>query len=192
LIGNYVDISGDGVISEEDKTIIGDPNPDFIYGLNSTLSFKNFDFTVFIQGTQGNDIFNLAGVNSTLDVHFGGNMPKEVLYNHWTPENPNAKYPIPSRYNSIRVSDRFIEDGSYLRFRNIQLAYNIPFSKWGISKIKNVQVYIGGKNLITLTNYSRWDPEVNSLGGSNSMNQGIDYNTFPVNKSVNFGIRADF
>ncbi len=192
LIGNYVDLYEDGVINDMDKTIIGDPNPDFIYGLNSTLSFKNFDFTVFIQGSKGNDIFNLAGVNSTLDVHFGGNMPKEVLYDHWSPENPNAKYPIPSRYNSIQVSDRFIEDGSYLRFRNIQLAYNIPCFKWGISTIKNVQVYIGGKNLITLTKYSRWDPEVNSMGGSNSMNQGIDYNTFPVNKSVNFGIRADF
>lgn len=192
LIGNYVDINEDGVINENDKTIIGDPNPDFIYGLNSTLSYKNFDLTIFLQGTQGNDLFNLAGVNSTLDVHFGGNAPKEVLYNHWSPENPNAKYPIPSRYNSIRVSDRFIEDGSYLRVRNIQLAYNIPFSNWGISTFKNVQVYIGGKNLFTLTKYSRWDPEINSLGGSNSMNQGIDYNSFPVNKSVNFGIRVDF
>jgi TonB-dependent starch-binding outer membrane protein SusC len=152
----------------------------------------NFDFTIFIQGTQGNDIFNLAGLSNTLDVGFGGNMPKEVLYNHWTPENPDAKYPTPSRTNQVRVSDRFIEDGSYLRFRNIQLGYNIPFSKLGIAGIKNVQVYVGGKNLITITNYSRWDPEVNSLGGSSSINQGIDYHTYPVNKSVNFGIRADF
>jgi TonB-dependent starch-binding outer membrane protein SusC len=191
-LGKYKDLEPDGIINVNDKTIIGDPNPDFIYGFNSTLSYMNFDFTIFIQGTQGNDIFNLAGLSNTLDVGFGGNMPKEVLYNHWTPENPDAKYPTPSRTNQVRVSDRFIEDGSYLRFRNIQLGYNIPFSKLGIAGIKNVQVYVGGKNLITITNYSRWDPEVNSLGGSSSINQGIDYHTYPVNKSVNFGIRADF
>ncbi|RIH65402.1 TonB-dependent receptor [Mariniphaga sediminis] len=191
-LGNYKDLTGEGDVNVRDKTIIGDPNPDFIYGLNSLLSYKNFDLTVFIQGSQGNDIFNLAGLNNTLDVGFGGNMPKDVLHNHWSPDNPDAKYPIPSRTNQIRVSDRFIEDGSYLRFRNIQLGYNIPFSKLGITGIKNVQVYVGGKNLITLTKYSRWDPEVNSLGGSSSINQGIDYHTYPVNKSVNFGIRADF
>lgn len=191
-LGKYKDLNNDGVINVRDKTIIGNPNPKFIYGLNSALSFKNFDLTLFIQGVQGNDIFNLAGLNNTLDVGFGGNMPKEVLYDHWTPDNPDAKYPIPSRTNQIRVSDRYIEDGSYLRFRNIQLGYNIPMNKIGISGIRNVQVYVGGKNLITLTGYSRWDPEVNSLGGSSSINQGLDYHTYPINKSINFGIRAGF
>lgn len=191
-LGKYKDINGDGVVNVQDKVIIGNPNPDFIYGLNSSISFKNFEFTLFLQGTYGNDIFNLAGLNNTLDVGFGGNMPREVLYDHWTPENPNAKYPIPSRTNQVRASDRFIEDGSFLRFRNIQLGYNFPLSKWGIAGIKNLYVYMGGKNLITLTKYSRWDPEVNSLGGASSINLGIDYHTYPINKSINFGIRADF
>ena len=191
-LGNYKDLNNDGIINVRDKTIIGDPNPDFIYGLNSILSYKNFDLTIFIQGVQGNDIFNLSGLNNTLDVGFGGNMPKEVLYDHWTPDNPNAKYPIPSRTNQVRVSDRNVEDGSYLRFRNIQLGYNIPLGKIGVSGIEYIQVYVGGKNQITLTNYSRWDPEVNSLGGSSSVNQGLDYHTCPVNKSINFGIKAGF
>ena len=191
-LGNYKDLNNDGIINVRDKTIIGDPNPDFIYGLNSILSFKNFDLTVFIQGVQGNDIFNLAGLNNTLDVGFGGNMPREVLYDHWSPDNQNAKYPIPSRTNQVRVSDRSVEDGSYLRFRNIQLGYNIPLQKLGVGGIEFVQVFIGGKNQITITKYSRWDPEVNSLGGSSSVNQGLDYHTYPVNKSINFGIKAGF
>ncbi len=191
-LGKYKDLTPDGVINALDRTIIGDPAPDFVYGLNSALSYKNFDFTVFIQGSQGNDIYNLSAMGNTLDVGYGGNMRKEVLYDRWTPENPNAKYPTPSRTNGVRVSDRFIEDGSYLRFRNIQLGYNIPLAKLGIGGIKNMQVYVGGKNLITITNYSGWDPEVNSYGGATSFNQGIDYFTYPSNKSVNFGIRVDF
>ncbi len=188
----YMDLNHDGSLNANDKTIIGDPNPNYIFGLNSTLSWKNFDFILFLQGVMGNDIYNLAGLNNTLDVGFGGNMPKEVFYNHWTPEKPDAKYPLPSRNNQIRSSDRFIEDGSYLRFRNIQIGYNIPFEKLGLRNIRNVQVYVGGKNLFTITKYSRWDPEVNSFGGASSVNQGIDHHTYPVNKSVNFGIRADF
>lgn len=191
-LGNYVDLNEDGEVNVRDKTIIGDPNPDFIYGLNSSLSFKNLELTLFFQGTQGNDIFNLAGLSNTLDVGFGGNMPRDVLYDHWSEQNMDAKYPIPSRTNSVRVSDRFIEDGSYLRLRNIQLAYNLPLSKWQLNKINNIQIYVGGKNLLTFTKYSRWDPEVNSLGGSSSINQGIDYHSYPINKSINFGLRADF
>jgi TonB-linked SusC/RagA family outer membrane protein len=191
-LGKYKDLNNDGVINVRDKTIIGDPNPKFIYGLNSALSFKNFDLTVFVQGVQGNDIFNLAGLSNTLDVGFGGNMPKDVLYDHWTPQNSDAKYPIPSRTNQVRVSDRHVEDGSFLRFRNIQLGYNIPISKLGMSRIRSIQVYVSGKNQITLTRYSRWDPEVNSLGGASSINQGLDYHTYPINKSINFGIRAGF
>jgi len=188
----YVDITGDGLINQDDKLIIGDPNPDFIYGLNSVLSYKNFDLTIFLQGVQGNDIFNLAGVSNSLDVGFGGNMPKDVFENNWTPENRDAKYPIPSRTNKVRPSTRFIEDGSYLRFRNIQLAYNLPLAEWGVKNIAKLQFFVSGKNLITITDYSRWDPEVNSQGGPSSINQGVDWHTYPVNKSITFGIRADF
>lgn len=188
----YEDISGDGTINQLDKVVIGNPNPDFIYGLNAQLTYKNFGLTVFLQGVNGNDIFNLSSVNNTLDVGFGGNMPREVYTNHWSAAKQDAKYPLPSTKNVVRVSDRFIEDGSYLRLRNIQLSYNLPLTQWGIQSVRNLQIFIGGQNLLTFTKYSWWDPEVNSSGGSNSINQGIDYHTYPNYKSVMFGVRAQF
>lgn len=188
----YEDINKDGVINKADKLIIGNPNPRLIYGFNTDLSFKGFNLSVFFQGVAGRDIFNLSKVNPTLDVVWGANMLKDVYYNTWTPENTNAKYPKPSNNNIVRVSDRFVENGSYLRLRNVELSYNLPLQKWGSKNIKALQLYIGGQNLITFTKYSWWDPEVNSQGGGNSLNQGIDYNTYPNYKSINFGVRATF
>lgn len=187
----YEDISKDGSISAKDKTYIGDPNPDFIYGLSSVTSWKGFELTVFIQGSQGNDIFNLNKAGS-LDLGMGLNLPREVYENHWTPENPNAKYPKITRTISGNMSTRFVEDGSYLRFKNIQLAYNIPTQKLGWKWMKTAQVYASGQNLITFTKYSWYDPEINVYGGANSFNQGIDYSIYPTNKSVTFGIRCGF
>ncbi|MGA0555162.1 SusC/RagA family TonB-linked outer membrane protein [Larkinella sp. VNQ87] len=188
----YKDLNGDNVINQLDKTIIGDPNPDFIYGFNSAMSFKGFDLTLFVQGTQGNNLVNVSSINNTLDYGFGLNMPREVLYNHWTPTNPNAKYPVISRANSYNYSDRFVEDGSYLRLRTIQLAYNLPLPKLGITWMRTAQVYASGQNLLTLTKYSWWDPETNSQGGANSIGQGIDHYSYPTSKSVTFGLRVGF
>ena len=188
----YLDKNDDGVINQNDKSIIGDPNPDFIYGLNSTLSYKNFELNLFIQGSQGNDIFNIGSVNNTLDVGFGMNMPRDVYLDHWTPSNTDAKYPALTTKKTVRVSNRFVEDGSYLRLKNIQLAYKLPIKRVGNLGVRNAQVYISGQNLLTLTKYSWWDPEVNSKGGSNSVNQGIDHQTYPTAKTVNVGIRASF
>ncbi len=189
---NFKDLDGNGSITQNDKTYIGDPNPNFIYGLNSNMSYKNFDLSFFVQGVQGNDLFNVSSIVNTIDYGFGLNMPKEVLYNHWTPTNTNAKYPIISRTTTTRVSNRFIEDGSYLRLRTIQLAYNLPMEKLGVKWIRNLQVYGSGQNLLTLTKYSWWDPEVNSRGGSNSTMQGIDHNSYPTAKSWTIGLRAGF
>src|SRR5690606_21282620 len=126
---------------------------DFIYGFNSTMSFKNLELNLFFQGSQKNDIFNLGSVNQTLDYGFGLNMPREVYQDHWTPTNTNAKYPVISRTTTTFVSNRFVEDGSYLRLRNIQLGYNIPFHKWNLEWIRNVQIYVSGQNLLTFTKY---------------------------------------
>lgn len=187
----YEDISKDGNINAEDKTFIGDPNPDFIYGLSSVATWKGLELTVFIQGSQGNDIFNLNKASS-LDLGMGLNLPAEVYENHWTPENTNAKYPKITRNLNGNMSSRFVEDGSYLRFKNIQLAYNLPVRNFGWKWVKNAQVYASGQNLITFTKYSWYDPEINAYGGANSINQGIDYSTYPTNKSVTFGIRCGF
>jgi len=188
----YLDIDKDGAFTAKDKTYIGDPNPDFIYGFNSFMSYKNFEFSFFIQGTQGNDLFNVSSINNTIDYGFGLNMPREVYTNHWTPANTNAKYPIISRTTASNVSTRWVEDGSYLRLKNIQLAYNIPFRKMGVSWIRNIQLYVSGQNLLTVTKYSWWDPEVNTNGGSNSTSQGFDYYSYPTTKSITFGLRAGF
>ena len=181
--------SPDGIINQFDKTIIGDPNPDFIYGLNSNLSYKNFELNLFFQGSQGNDIVNVSGIGNTLDYGFGLNMTKDVYNDHWTPTNTDAKYPILSRSASMRYSDRMVEDGSFLRLRNIQLTYSLPTQKLGISWIRNLQIFASGQNLFTLTKYSWWDPEVNSQGGSNSTAQGIDHYSYPTAKTVTFGIK---
>jgi TonB-linked SusC/RagA family outer membrane protein len=188
----YKDLNEDGVINQLDKTIIGDPNPNFIYGLNSSMAWKGLELTVFIQGVEGNNLVNVSSVNNTLDYGFGLNMPREVLYNHWTPTNTNAKYPTISRANSYNYSDRFVEDGSYLRLRTIQLAYSLPLSKLGVKWMRTAQIYASGQNLLTLTKYSWWDPETNSQGGANAIGQGIDHYSYPTSKSVTFGVRLGF
>ena len=188
----YKDISGDGNISSADKAVIGNPNPKFIYSFNSTLSYKNFELSFFLQGSQGNDIYGLSTVKNYY-YGIGLNMLKEVLYDNWTPETPNAKYPkISTSSTSLKMSDRFVYDGSYMRLKNIQLAYNIPVDKLGIKWMKNGQVYVSFQNFLTITKYPYWDPEVNSAGGGNSINQGIDYFTYPTAKSITFGLKAGF
>ncbi|MCE5348121.1 MAG: TonB-dependent receptor [Bacteroidales bacterium] len=188
----YVDQNNDGLINSLDKTIIGNPNPDFIYGLNSTLTYKNFEFTVFLQGTQGNQICNLSSPSITLDYGFGLNSLKAAYDDHWTADNTTAKYPKITSQQNVKVSDRFVEDGSFLRLRNIQLAYNLPCQKLNINFLRSAQIYASGQNLLTFTKYSWWDPEVNSAGGSSSITQGIDFNTYPTAKSVILGIRIGF
>lgn len=189
----YIDRNSDGTISAADKSIIGNPNPDFIYGLNSILSYRNFDLTIFFQGVYGNDIINLSSPTITLDYGFGLNTLKEAYDDHWTPNNPYARYPKITSKQNVKASDRFVEDGSFLRLRNIQLAYNIPTEKLGINNVlKSAQVYVSAQNYLTITNYSWWDPEVNSSGGASSINQGIDFNTYPPSKSLNFGVRLGF
>ncbi len=182
-------MDNDGVITNNDKTYIGDPNPDFIYGFQSGLTYKNFEFSFFIQGTSGNDIFNINAINNTLDYGIGLNMPREVYLDHWSPTNTDAKYPLPVLSSNVKASNRFIEDGSYMRLKNIELAYQLEIQQLGLS---NLRLYVSGQNLLTFTDYSWWDPEVNSRGGSTSVNQGMDYYTYPTAKSITLGIQASF
>lgn len=187
----YEDFNGNGTRDIGDKRIIGNPNPKLIYGFNSSMNYKNFELNVFIQGTQGNDIFNLSSVNQTMDYGQALNMPREVFANHWTPTNTNAKYPlITGKVSQAQVSNRFVEDGSYLRFKNIQLSYNVPVKniKW----LTNAQVYVSAQNLITFTKYSWFDPEISSYGSSNSIRMGIDHYSYPTAKTTTIGLRVGF
>ena len=190
----YRDINDDGDINELDKTIIGNPIPKFIYSLNSTMSFKNVELGIFIQASQGNDIFSANQFWFNHHYGYGTNMFRDVLYDHWTPETPVATYPriATSNFTSQRISDRFIYDGSYIRLRNIQLAYNLPISKFRKQFMRSGQVYISAQNLITLTTYPWFDPDVNSAGGAASLNQGIDNFTYPAAKTITLGARFGF
>jgi TonB-linked SusC/RagA family outer membrane protein len=188
----YEDFNNNGIRDAGDKRIIGNPNPKFTYGLNSNMSYKNFDLSFFIQGTQGNDIYNLSAQGQNYDYGQGLNMLKEVYDNHWTPTNTNAKYPVIKALSQAQMSNRFIENGSFLRVKNIQLGYNLPVEKWKINWLSKGQVYVSGQNLITVTKYSWYDPEVNSYGSSNSIVQGVDHYGYPTAKTITFGVRASF
>ncbi|WP_080905854.1 TonB-dependent receptor [Parabacteroides sp. Marseille-P3160] len=188
----YKDLKEDGAFTQGDQTYIGNPNPDFIYGFRSDMSWKDFELNIFIQGSYGNDLMNISKVSYAYDYGFGLNMIRDVLYNHWSENNPNAKYPKISYYTKYQVSDRFVEDGSYLRLKNIQLTYKLPIHKIGVNWIKSLQIYTSAQNLLTLTNYSGWDPEVNARGGSNSTVLGVDDNVYPNYKTFTFGLRARF
>lgn len=190
----YIDRDGNGTLSVTDKVITGNPYPDFTYGINSDLSYKGFDFSFFLQGSYGNDLFNV-GETANLDQGMGLNLRREVLYSHWKPDagleaNAAAKYPRVSRSIAVQYSDRFIEDGSYLRLKNISLGYNLPLQKWGIQWCNQLKVYVSAQNIWTLTKYTGMDPEVNSLGGN--INIGVDYLTYPNVKTVSFGARVQF
>lgn len=193
----YLDSEGNNTLkpTSKDKEFIGDPNPDFIYGFNSHMSFNNFEFSFFIQGSQGNDIFNISKNTQNCDYNFGLNVTKDVFESHWKEsnspaENAKVKYPKISRYSLANVSDRFVEDGSYIRLKNIEIAYNVPARLLG--NIKLFQIYISAQNALTFTKYSWFDPEVNVFGGSSSINQGIDYNGYPSAKTYSMGVRLMF
>lgn len=188
----YEDFNNSGTRDAGDKKVIGNPNPKLIYGFNSTMSFKNFELSVFLQGSQGNDIFNLSAQGQAYDYGQALNMPRDIYQNNWTPTTTDAKYPIVRTSSQAQMSDRFVEDGSYLRFKNIQLSYNLPVTKLHIKWMKHAQLYVSGQNLITLTKYSWYDPEVNSYGSGNSFVQGIDHYVYPVAKTTTVGLRVGF
>ncbi|SEL69798.1 TonB-linked outer membrane protein, SusC/RagA family [Olivibacter domesticus] len=188
----YKDFNDNGSRDQGDKQIIGDPNPDFTYGLTSSMSYKRFDLSIFVQGSKGNDIYNLSAQGQGYDYGQALNMLREVYTDHWTPTNTNAKYPVIKTNSQAQMSDRFVEDGSFLRVKNIQLAYNLPTDKWQLKWLSSGQVYISAQNLFTLTDYSWYDPEVNSYGGNNSIVLGIDHYVYPTAKTLTFGIKASF
>lgn len=183
-----------GQINELDKSIIGDPNPSCTFGVSTSVSWKNFTLSVLAQGSYGNDIYSLAMASLTHNYSGtrGINTLGEVLYNYWTPENPNAKYPAltAAATTSLKMSDRFVYDGSYLRLRNIELAYAIPVKKF--NWLRSCSIYVSGQNLFTITSYPFYNPDVNTYGGSSSVSQGVDNFSFPSAKGVTTGVRVQF
>lgn len=176
----------------EGQDIIGDPNPDFTYGINNTLEYKNFDLNFFIQGVQGNDVFNRA---RSLIIGRDGRIPFGTsvdLRNTWTANNTSAPLPSLNATNTQLQSSEFIEDGSFLRLKNISLGYYLD----NVSALENIglaslRLYVSGQNIFTITDYSGLDPEVNN-GGQNDRLAGVDIGALPTSRTFTLGLNAKF
>ncbi len=188
----FKDLNQDGIIDAEDQTIIGNPVPELVYGLNIDMSFRNFDFNVFFEGVYGNHIYN--GLRSEIGLATepatkNWNRLTDVL-DYWTPENPSttmtrANVVDPNQNN--RISTWFVEDGSYLRIKNLQLGYTFP-KQW-LPKIQSFRLYVSATNLLTISGYSGLNPEINS---SNPTGSGFDWGTYPIPRNYLGGIQVNF
>lgn len=182
----YMDLNGDKKIDDKDRQVIGSSQPEFSGGISNTFSYKGIDLTVFLQGVYGNRILNanrfeLEYLNGTT------NQDRDML-DRWTPTHTNTDIPRAATTRPAnRISTRQIEDGSYLRVKNIQLGYNLPDAWLKSAKIHSARFYITAQNLITWTNYSGYDPEVNRFG-QDSRSQGFDYASYPTAKTLLFGL----
>ena len=179
------DINGDGTITSADQTITGDPNPDFFYGFSTNFSYKKFDLSAFFSGTYGNQIYNASRLS--FEMPLGQRNMFAGLVNRWSPTNPSNEYVSGSQGGRLQITDHDIENGSYLRCKNITLGYTLP----KIKGIKQLRIYVSGNNLFTVTKYSGFDPEVNTYAGSNTA-IGIDNLVYPQARSFLGGIQLTF
>lgn len=190
----FVDLNGDGAITNLDQTIIGNPYPDFVWSINNNFSYGNFELNIFLDGSQGNDLFFATGGSISNSFNSGENQLVDVYNNRWRPSSPdpNALYPKLSIASNFRVSDRFVKDASYLRFRNIRLNYNLPLSKMDVKWVRSLQLYASTQNLFTITSYPGLDPEVNTRAGTGDLRIGIDETGYPVARTLTFGLKLGF
>ena len=192
----FQDTNKDGKIDLADRQFLGSFIPDLTYALNFGANYKNFDASVFFQGVQGNKIYNAARVITEGMIRFF-NAGTQVL-NAWTPTNTNTNIPraITSDPNqNARTSTRFLEDGSYLRLKNIMIGYNIPLaSLQSMTKgiVSNFRIYVAAQNLLTFTDYSGYDPEVGNRTPNSSLTNGIDFAVYPQPKAYQVGIQVNF
>ncbi len=182
----YEDLNGDGKYTSEDYQIIGNPNPKFIWGLNSNLKFNNFDFTVFFRGVQGNDVRNLQQSEMGDGVQ-KINQVANILDDSWTPTNTNASRPVVDGrrdFISFRRSSFFVQDGSFVRLQNLVLGYTLPLQN---KFVRSARFYASGQNLFLISKYKGFDPEVNNQG-QNNLNRGDDYDAYPRARMFTLGV----
>jgi TonB-dependent starch-binding outer membrane protein SusC len=191
----FKDLDGNGVINEDDRTVIGNFLPDFSYGLNFSGSYKNLDFSMQIQGVHGNDIY--CGTKVLTQGMMRLFNSDEAVLDAWTPSNTNTGIPRAVNAdpnNNARTSDRFIEDGSYMRIKNLTIGYNfsdIVLSGIPGNSIKGLRLYVTAQNLLTLTDYYGYDPEIAHRGDNNMLN-GADFGQYPQPRTFLFGVKATF
>lgn len=191
----FKDLDGNGVIDESDRTYIGSFLPDFTYGLNLSASYKNFDVTLFIQGVHGNEVYNGVKVLTQGMLRLFG--AETAVLNAWTPENPNTDVPraVDGDPNqNSRTSTRFVEDGSYMRIKNLNIGYSVPadvLSSFANGTIRKLRIYASFQNLLTVTNYKGYDPEI-GYRSANNLIQGIDYGQYPQPRAIMGGLQIGF
>ncbi|WP_231463465.1 MULTISPECIES: TonB-dependent receptor [unclassified Pedobacter] len=189
----YMDINGDGIIDPKDRTIIGDPNPDFTYGVNLNASYKNFDISAFLYGVQGNDIFEATRYFTDFPSFDGAKSTR--LLNAWSPTNRSSN--IPSAYAGasdveFASSSYYIQSGSFLRLKNIQVGYSIPVKVFGTkSGVSRFRIYASASNLFTITKYTGLDPEVTQITDTFTA-PGVDQGVYPSPRQFLLGINVGF
>jgi TonB-linked SusC/RagA family outer membrane protein len=188
----FRDLNGDGRVTAADQEIIGSAQPKYYGGITNTIRFRNFDFSAMLQFNVGNQIYNSAASNTQgMNTTYGQDV---AVLNRWTPTNTNTNIPR-AVYNdpntNLRNSDRFLEDGSYARFKTVLLGYTLPASLATRAHVRTVRVYVQAQNLVTFTNYSGLDPEVNTFSGTNT-SLGTDFFTFPQARTITGGVTLGF
>lgn len=185
------EVDGNAIYAEN-QDIIGNANPDFTYGINNNMSYKGFDLNFFFQGVSGNDVFNRARayiMGRSGKIPFG---TSTELRNTWRTSNTTAKFPSLNATNTQSLSSEFIEDGSFLRLKNISLGYTfndiVAFESAGIESLK---LYISGQNVFTITDYSGLDTEVGN-GGEDDRMAGVDVGALPTSKTFTVGLNLKF
>ncbi|MBO7546519.1 MAG: SusC/RagA family TonB-linked outer membrane protein, partial [Paludibacteraceae bacterium] len=182
----FEDIDGDDVVNEQDRVVLGNIQPKFTYGFNTKLTYRNWDLFVSVNGSYGNKLFNALACRLDRGNGYYYNPLAEVA-DRWTPSNPSNSIQKASSATSIYADDRFVEDASYLKFRNIQLGYTLPVPR--ITKDAKLRLYVSLQNFFTITGYSGYDPEANRNGidVTRALDQGVDYGAYPATKTVLVG-----
>lgn len=188
-----IDQNGDGAITNDDRTVIGNPNPDYTFGFNLSVTYKQFTLSALLNGVYGNDIVN----GNLLQLGNAEGLPRNILktayHNAWRPERPSNSHPrigysVVGNPEERAISDRFVEDGSFLRLNNITLGYDIPIK--GKSPFKGANIYLTGQNLLTFTNYSGYDPEITSFLWTGLIT-GVDWNGPPNARNFLLGLNLN-
>lgn len=195
----FRDLNGDGEITDDDRTVIGSPIPDFTYGISGSVGYKNLDLSLSITGVHGRDIYNANRAfleNGGMEWN-----QRTTMLDRWTGEGSSTTTPRVSRnaaFSNTRPQDRFVENGSYLRLQTLQIGYTAPDNLLGQLGIRNLRVYLHTQNLLTISGYSGWNPDVRGgSGGSspdvgNPLVQGVDLGTYPLPKIYQLGLQLGF
>ncbi len=189
----YADINHDGQITADDRTFLGDPNPDISYGINLGLKYKNFDFSIFLYGVHGNQIWNNVKWWTDFYSSFNGAKSQTALYDSWRPDHKNATAPIQENAGSFSTNNvpnsYFVDNGAYLRAKNLQLGYTLPATLISRLHVERLRVYVQAANLFTITKYKGIDPEI---GGAEVTDFGVDEGAYPSQREFLVGINLSF